>query len=45
MMESDWKELIELFQSHGVEFLVVGAHALGFLADRDIPRTSVYFCE
>jgi len=29
-MESDWKELIELLQSHGVEFLVVGAHALAF---------------
>ena len=25
-MESDWKELIELLQSHGVEFIVVGAH-------------------
>ena len=29
-MESDWKELIELLQSQGVEFLVVGAHALAF---------------
>jgi predicted nucleotidyltransferase len=29
-MESDWKELIELLQSHGVEFMVVGAHALAF---------------
>lgn len=29
-MESDWKELIELLQSHGVEFIVVGAHALAF---------------
>jgi hypothetical protein len=29
-MESDWKELIELLQSHGVDFIVVGAHALAF---------------
>lgn len=27
-LNSDLKELIGLFQSHGVEFLVVGAHAL-----------------
>ena len=29
-MESDWKELIELLQSHGVDYIVVGAHALAF---------------
>jgi hypothetical protein len=27
-MQSDWKELIASLKSHGVEFLVVGAHAL-----------------
>ncbi len=27
-MTTDWKELIESLKSHGVEFVVVGAHAL-----------------
>ena len=31
-MKSDWKELIAALKSHGVEFLVVGAHALAFHA-------------
>lgn len=31
-LSDDLKELIRLFQSHGVEFLVVGAHALAFHA-------------
>ena len=31
-MQSDWKELIASLKSHGVEFLVVGAHALAFYA-------------
>jgi|CXWL01.1.fsa_nt_gi hypothetical protein len=29
-MQSDWKELIETLNSHNVDFLVVGAHALAF---------------
>lgn len=29
---SDWKELIATLKSHGVEFLIVGAHALAFHA-------------
>ena len=31
-LNDDLKELIKLFQSHEVEFLVVGAHALAFHA-------------
>jgi len=31
-LNDDLKELIELFQSHHVDFLVVGAHALAFHA-------------
>lgn len=31
-LSDDLKELIGLFQSHGVEFLVAGAHALAFHA-------------
>src|ERR1017187_2491443 len=31
-LSDDLKELIELFQSHHVEFLIVGAHALAFHA-------------
>jgi hypothetical protein len=29
-MKSDWSELIASLRSHGVEFLIVGAHALAF---------------
>ena len=28
----DWREFIELLNSHGVEYLIVGAHALAFHA-------------
>ena len=31
-MQSDWKELIASLKSHGVEFLIVDAHALAFHA-------------
>lgn len=31
-MKSDWSELIASLRSHGVEFLIVGAHALAFHA-------------
>jgi predicted nucleotidyltransferase len=31
-LNNDLKELLRLFQSHGVEFLVAGAHALAFHA-------------
>lgn len=31
-LSDDLRELIELFRSHGVEFMVVGAHALAFHA-------------
>jgi hypothetical protein len=33
-MQSDWKELIASLKSHGVEFLVVGAHALALYATK-----------
>jgi Nucleotidyl transferase of unknown function (DUF2204) len=29
-LHPDWKELIELFNAHGVEFVVVGAYAVAF---------------
>lgn len=30
MLDKDLRELLELFRSHGVEFLVVGGHAVAF---------------
>ena len=29
-LPKDWREFIELLNSHGVEFLVVGGHAVGY---------------
>jgi len=35
MLHQDWKEFLQLLNSHGVEYLIVGAHALGL---HGIPR-------
>ena len=29
-LQQDWKELLELFNGSGVEFVLVGAHALAY---------------
>ncbi len=29
-LHPDWKEFLRLLNSHGVEYLIVGAHALAF---------------
>jgi hypothetical protein len=34
-LHPDWKEFLELLNSHGVDYLIVGAHARGFYG---IPR-------
>jgi hypothetical protein len=31
-LNNDWKEFIALLNSHGVEYLIVGAHSLAFQA-------------
>ena len=31
-LNNDWKEFIALLNSHGVEYLIVGAHSLAFHA-------------
>ena len=34
-LHPDWKEFLELLNSNGVEYLIVGAHARGF---HGVPR-------
>ena len=35
-VQPDFRELLELFSAHAVEFVIVGAHALG--SRQDCPR-------
>ena len=37
-LPSDWREFIELLNSHGVEYVVIGAHARAF---HGIPRSTM----
>jgi len=42
MLDKDLRELLALFRSKGVEFLVVGGHAVAFTAARASPKTSEF---
>lgn len=41
-IQKDFKELLELFNAHKVEYLIVGGYAAGFIARRAIRAILIF---
>ena len=40
ILSKEWREFIESLNSHGVEYVLAGVHAVAYHARPDLPATS-----